>query len=210
MTRKLAAAFRAAGVCLALATAIGTPATALAAEAEAVNLRGSIVKFSGGTLDVMTRDGETVGVALAAGWMVVGVASADIADIKPGDYVGIASLPMADGSDGALEVLIFPAAMKGVHEGRFGWDLQPNSTMTNATVAEVVKQVDGQILTVAYQGYEKQIALHDGTPVVTIAPASEADLKPGAAVFISARQAADGTTSAGRVVVGTNGVIPPM
>jgi hypothetical protein len=38
--------------------------------------------------------------------------------------------------DGALEVLIFPPALKGSGEGSYGWDLKPNSSMTNATVAD--------------------------------------------------------------------------
>jgi len=38
---------------------------------------------------------------------VAGIVRAAITDIKPGDFVGIASLPKADG---ALEVLIFPPA----------------------------------------------------------------------------------------------------
>jgi hypothetical protein len=52
-------------------------------------------------------------VALAEDAKIAGVARAATTDIKPGDFVGIASLPKADGGDGALEVLIFPPAMKG-------------------------------------------------------------------------------------------------
>ena len=113
----------------------------LASQAQAdqrIRVRGSIVSLDGQTLNVKTREGADVSVALADGWGVSGMARASVADIKPGDFVGIASLPRPGGGDGALEVLIFPPAMKGTGEGSYGWDLQPNSSMTNATVAKAV------------------------------------------------------------------------
>ncbi len=186
------------------------PAAAETAAAQHVNVRGSILSLDGNTLQLKSREGETVAVTLAEGWQVNGVAKAEIADIKPGDYVGIASLPREAGGDGALEVVIFPPALKGAGEGSFGWDLKPKSQMTNATVADAVTGVDGRSLTVDYHGQKKTITVPEGTPVVTFAPASEADLIPGAVVFISAEKDAGGAISAGLIVVGTNGVIPPM
>ena len=174
-----------------------------------IHVRGSIVSYSGSALKVKTREGETVDVTLADGWKLASVANAAVTDIKPGDFVGIASLPNAGGGDGALEVLIFPPAMKGAGEGSYGWDLKPNSSMTNATVADAVKGVDGRTVTVSYHGKEKKIAIPDGTPVVTIAPASNDDLVAGAVVFIPAEKAASGPL-AHQVLVGKNGVVPPM
>ncbi|AXV18267.1 hypothetical protein CYG48_21210 (plasmid) [Neorhizobium sp. SOG26] len=185
-------------------------APSYAAEQQApTNVRGSVISYAGSTLKVKTREGKTVDVALADDWKLAGVASAKVTDIKPGDFVGIASLPKAGGGDGALEVLIFPPAMKGTGEGSYGWDLKPKSSMTNATVADAVKGVDGRTVTVTYHGKEKKIAIPDGTPVVTIAAASKDDLVPGAVVFISAENAASGPV-AHQVVVGKNGVVPPM
>lgn len=173
------------------------------------HVRGSIVNYEGSMLKVKTREGRTIDVSLADDWKLAGVANAKISDIKPGDFVGIASLPKAGGGDGALEVLIFPPAMKGTGEGSYGWDLKPDSSMTNATVAESVKGVDGRTVTVTYHGKEKKIAIPDGTPVVTIAAANKEDLVPGAVVFITAEKASTGTI-AHQVVVGKNGVVPPM
>jgi hypothetical protein len=47
-------------------------------------------------------------------------------------------------------------------------------------------------------------------PIVTFGPATEADLKPGATVFVPAQRGDDGALAAGFVAVGTNGVDPPM
>ncbi|QND15135.1 hypothetical protein HB775_15495 [Rhizobium leguminosarum bv. trifolii] len=191
------------------AIASAAPVHAEDQKPEQVHVRGSIVSYSGSALKVKTREGETVDVTLADGWKLASVANAAVTDIKPGDFVGIASLPSAGGGDGALEVLIFPPAMKGAGEGSYGWDLKPDSSMTNATVADAVKGVDGRTVTVAYHGKERKIAIPDGTPVVTIAPATNDDLVPGAVVFIPAEKAASGPL-AHQVLVGKNGVVPPM
>lgn len=190
-------------------TSVAVPVHAEDKKAAPIHVRGSIVNFGGSTLTVKTREGETVDVALADDWKLASVADAKVTDIKPGDFVGIASLPKADGGDGALEVLIFPPAMKGTGEGSYGWDLKPDSSMTNATVADAVKGVDGRTVTVSYHGKEKRIAIPDGTPVVTIAAATKDDLISGAVVFITAEKSAAGPI-AHQVVVGKNGVVPPM
>jgi hypothetical protein len=184
--------------------------TAASGAAERIRVRGTIIGLNGQTLAVQTREGTPVDIALAEGWGVSGMARMAMADIKPGDFVGIASLPRDKGGDGALEVLVFPAAMKGTGEGSYGWDLKPNSTMTNATVAEVKKAEGEHTLTLSWQGKEKTIAIPEGTPIVTFASATPSDLKPGAVVFINGEKSDAGAISAKRVIVGTNGVVPPM
>ncbi|KAB1083389.1 hypothetical protein F4V91_27920 [Neorhizobium galegae] len=180
------------------------------AQSARVRVRGTIVSLDGSVLNVKTREGTMAAVTLNSGLMVSTVVNASLDDIKPGDYVGIASVPKADGGDGALEVLVFPVAMKGTGEGSFAYDLKPNSTMTNATVSNAVKAVDGRELTLTYKGQEKKMAVPAGTPVVTIASATSADLVAGAPVIINSDKAADGSLSTARVIVGTKGVVPPM
>ena len=200
-----------AGALLALGT-FGSLGSAVAAEpaAQKIRVRGTVVALVGEQLQVKSREGDTVHIALKPGWSVAAVAKASVNDIKRGDYVGIASLPKSEGGDGALEVLIFPPQMKGMGEGSYGWDLQPNSTMTNATVGDAVKSVQGSVVTVTYHGQDKKISIQQDTPVVTLAPATAADLKPGAVVFVPAEKGANGAISSSQVVVGKNGVVPPM
>lgn len=178
--------------------------------ADTVRVRGTVESVEGSSLTVKTREGNSTAIKLNDNWKVTGVVKASLNDIKPGDFVGIASLPKSRGGDGALEVLIFPAAMKGTGEGSYPWDLKPNSTMTNATVSNAVKDVDGRNITVTFHGKEKVISVAEDTTVVTFGPAAQGDLKPGMAVFVPSQKAADGTLSAGNVVAGTNGVVPPM
>ncbi|THC45309.1 hypothetical protein [Massilia sp. Mn16-1_5] len=209
--------FRRLSPALALATVLGAGMASLLPAAQAAdqaadkaNVRGKVVTLAGNALVVASRDGKKLNITLAEGWKVAGVSRASMADIKPGAFVGIASLPKAAGGDGALEVLVFPPAMKGLGEGSYAWDLKPNSNMTNATVANAVKDVDGHSVTVSYHGKEKKIAIPDGTPIVTLGPATPGDLKPGAVVFVPAMKDARGGLVAQQVVVGTNGVVPPM
>jgi hypothetical protein len=195
---------------LTLATAIAALASTSAAAAEGVRVRGTVVSVSADTLTVKSRNGDDVAIKLDPGWKAGGIARARLADIKPGDFVGIASLPTGAGGDGALEVLIFPPAMRGTGEGSYGWDLKPNSTMTNGSVSEAVKSVEGTTVNVVYHGQSRKIVVTPATPVVTFAPAVNADVKPGAAVFVPASRADDGKLSTGQVVVGKDGVVPPM
>ncbi|USU05641.1 hypothetical protein NF699_02770 [Sphingomonadaceae bacterium OTU29LAMAA1] len=172
------------------------------------NVRGSVISASATSLKVKSREGKVVDVALADGWKITSLARSSVAAIKPGDFVGIASTKNAKG-DRALEVLIFPPALKGLGEGSYGWDLKPQSSMTNASVTSKVKGVNGQTVSLSYSGGQKNITIPPSAPVVTFAPATSADLKPGARVFVGA-EVAGGKLVAHQVVVGKNGVVPPM
>jgi hypothetical protein len=198
---------------LALGAAIGVAGlTIFAAQAaDATRVRGTVAQFEGSTLTVKTREGATDAIKLTDGFKISGVAKASLEDIKVGDFVGITSVPKDDGGEGALEVVIFPAALKGTGEGRRPWDLKPNSKMNNATVANAVTGVDGRTVTLSFKdGQEKKISIPTDTPIVTFASATPADLVPGAGVFVIAEKGADGGLTANRVVVGNHGIAPPM
>lgn len=192
----------------ALALLLGGTA-ALAQTPQWVRVRGTIEKVDGTTLTVKTREGQTVTLRLADNVGVVATMKRSLADIKANDFVGIAALPQGAGKpQRALEVLIFPEAMRGTGEGHYPWDLMPESTMTNAAVAETVTSVDGATLTLKYKDGTQSIVVPPGTPIVTFVPSSKDAFKPGAAIFVvAATRAEDGSLSAPRVTVG--GDIPP-
>ena len=142
---------------------------------------------------------------------VVGVTNIAMSEIKPGSYIGVSALPEPDGTQKAVAVHIFPEAQRGVAEGFRPWDVRPNSTMTNATVAETVAGTDGQNILVKYKDGEKKVVVPPGTPIVTFVPAEKSELKPGAKILIfSATQKEDGTLEANRVNVGLGGITRPM
>jgi len=141
----------------------------------------------------------------------VGVANIAMSEIKPGSYIGVSGMPEPDGTQKAIAVHIFPEAQRGVAEGFRPWDLRPNSTMTNATVAETVASTDGQNILVKYKDGEKKVVVPPGTPIVTFVPGDKSELKPGAKIIIfGATKKDDGTLEANRVNVGRDGITPPM
>lgn len=192
---------------VALGVVVATP---LAWAQDTVRVRGTIDRVDGDTYFVKTRDGAELKLKLAPNATVVSLTQASLADIKQGSYVGVAGMPLADGSQKALEVHIFPEAMRGVGDGHRGWDLQPSSTMTNGNVEQTSTSSDGQVLTLKYKDGEKKIVVPPGIPIVSYVPGEVGELKAGARIFISAaKKAPDGSLEAARVNVG-RGVAPPM
>ena len=178
---------------------------------DTMRVRGTIERVDGSIYLVKTRDGTELRIALIDKPVLVAIVKASLADIKPGVFVGSTGMPQPDGSQKAVEVHVFPEAMRGTGEGHYAWDLQPNSTMTNANVEASVAGVDGQVLTLKYKNGEKKILVTQETIIVTYNPGDEADLVPGTKIFIgAAKKQADGTLQAARINYGRNGLTPPM
>ncbi|MDB5828738.1 MAG: hypothetical protein JWQ73_2958 [Variovorax sp.] len=195
------------------AAAQSTAATPAAAAAPTVRVRGTVVFADQKKVVVKDRGGEVVSLARVADMPISEVYRIKLSDIKQGSFIGTAAMPQADGTQKALEVLVFPEAARGTGEGHFPWDLQPQSTMTNATVADLAaapKNVrGGQQLKLSYKGGEKTLIVPPNVPVVTFRPGTDALLVPGAKVLINAQER-NGTPTALRVLAGRNGFTPPM
>src|SRR5262249_13553040 len=124
-----------------------------------VRLRGTIDRLEGDFYVIKARDGAEHKVKLLDDGRVVSLIKASLADIKQGSYVGVSGMPQPDGSQKALEVHIFPEAMRGAGDGHRGWDLQPSSTMTNGAVEQTAASTDGHVLTLKYKDGEKKIVV---------------------------------------------------
>ena len=173
-------------------------------------VRGTIEGVDGDLLVVKSRSGEDVKLHLTSDVKVVGIIKISLADIKLGSFIGTTTVPGADGRQNAVEVHVFPEDMRGTGEGSRPYDLKPNSTMTNATVAETVAGNDGQTLMIKYKDGEKKVTVGPDTPVVTYVPGNKADLKAGAKVIAFIKQLPDGSYETNRVSVGRDGLTPPM
>lgn len=173
-------------------------------------VRGTIEAVNGDTMQVKSRTGEDVKLHIAPDVNVSGITRISLADIKPGSFIGATTVPGPDGSQNAVEVHVFPESMRGTGEGSRPWDLKPNSSMTNATVAESVVGNDGHTLLVKYKDGEKKVFVAENTPVVTFVPSDKSELKPGAKVIAFIKQLPDGSFEANRVSVGRDGLTPPM
>jgi hypothetical protein len=200
----------------ALVALFAMPALAQTPPTKLTNVRGTVAKLDGQMLVVKGRDGKPVHVTLAPDFGVLAVQKVKLSDIKEGEFIGTAASPGKNGKLYAEEVLVFPEAARGTGEGHYPWDLTgKNDTMTNATISQIqvvgVHKAGGsRVLSLKYKDGEQQVVVRPGTPVVTFVPDSKDLLKRGAHVFMRASVADDGTISAPRVIVGKNGVNPPM
>jgi hypothetical protein len=183
---------------------------AVAQQPSPSRLRGTIEAVDGDMLAVKSRSGDDVKVHLAADLRVAGIAKIALSDIKAGSYIGATTVPGPDGAHDAVEVHVFPEQMRGTGEGSRPWDSRPNSTMTNATVAETLESSDGRTLTIKYKGGEKKVTVTPATAVVTYVPGDRADLKPGANIIAFIKSRPDGSFDADRISVGRDGLTPPM
>jgi hypothetical protein len=168
-----------------------------------IRLRATIESIDAGSMTVKERSGELVSLG------VTEILPIDIAEIKPGSYIGSAAVTRADGTLEALEVQVFPETMRGVGEGHRAYDLQPQSTMTNATVAEMAASATGRTIKLKYKDGEKTLLIPPNVPVVTYKPADRSLLVVGAKVIVTA-ELRDGKPTALRVQAGRNGFTPPM
>src|SRR5271154_2602007 len=146
--------------------------TAWAQNPDVVRVRGTITGVDGQTLDVKARDGNPFKVKLADDVRVLAVDRKSMADVKQGVFVGITAMPQADGTQKAVEIHIFPEAMRGTNEGHRPWDLMPNSTMTNANIDSEIVSADGKELVLKYKDGEKKFIVPANIEVVMFAPAT--------------------------------------
>jgi len=195
----------------ALITLLALPVAAQnAPEGTPTRIRGTVEKLDGQTLTVKSRDGQQLTIALVPNFTVSYLIKKSLGDIKAGDYIATTSTKGTDGKNHAVELRIFPEALRGTAEGQFAWDSIPNSLMTNATVSGITGAPQGQTLKVTYKGNESEIVVDPDSSVFGYGAGDAALLKSGAAVFIVALKKADGSLSASRVTAEKDGVKPPM
>ena len=186
------------------------------AQEKPVRVRGTIEAVDGPMLSIKSRDGDMLKVKMADGIKVTAMVKAELSDIKPGSFVGSTAMPQPDGSWKAVEVHIFPEAMRGTGIGDRPFDYRPKSTMTNGTVVggsaagATVDKSDNKSIVLNFKDGEKKIDVVPETVIYTYAPGNKDELKSGAVVFITAAmRQADGSLTADRINV-ARGVAPPM
>ena len=180
------------------------------ADGTTVRVRGTVVSLEGSKLVVHPKDGSDVTISLADNFAALAVVKSSMADIKEGTFIGTATVTQPDTTLRSLEVVVFADDLRGTAEGHYPWDLGSKSMMTNATVVNAVKGVDGQNVTVTYKGGEKKIDVPANVPVVKVVKGNKAEIAPGASVFVPTERQPDGSLRGGAVLYGKDGVIPPM
>ncbi len=178
---------------------------------DTMRIRGTVTAVDSDELQVRTREGNDLKMAVTDSTKVSVLEKIKMEDIKEGSFVGVTAVQTGPGTPLlAREVHLFPEAQRGTGEGHREWDLEPGSSMTNANVDAIVSTNNGKELKLSYQGGRQQIVVPQGIPLVTFKPADTSVLKVDAKVFVTAQKAVDGRLTALRILVGANGMAPPM
>jgi hypothetical protein len=154
-------------------------------------VRGTITAVDGASFTV---DGRTQ-VRLADTTQIVFAQPLALADIKPGDFVGVTSNKAQDGTLTAVEVRRFPGALNPGHRP---FDGRNDQTMTNATVGSLVQSASGRDLVVTYPDGMQRITVPQNASVSDLVPGNRGQLVPGAPVNLTL----DGSGMALRIQVG--------
>jgi hypothetical protein len=188
--------------------AIAVTAALAAVPALAQRVRGTIESVDGSTLVIKQGEGPDVTVKLTDNVQVFGIVPATLTDVKTGAFIGVGAMPQSDGSQKAIQVMIFAESQRGLGEGFRPWD-RPGTTMTNATVDTTVAGVDGQEVTVKYKDGEKKIIIGKDAVIRAYVAGDKSELKPGAHIaIVRADKMPDGTLQTARINVGRAGVVP--
>ena len=105
-----------------------------------------------------------------------------LAELKPGDFLGVTSVKRADGKLIAYEVRRFP---KPVNPGHRPFDGRDDQTMTNATVSASVESLNGRELTLTYDGGAQKVVVPPEAAISTLVPGQKSQLVPGAPVNLT-------------------------
>jgi hypothetical protein len=153
-------------------------AAATAAAQAPTRVRGKITAVDGDTISVDGKSRVRVGDQTE----IVYTQPIALADIKPGDFLGVTSTKGADGALTASEVRRFP---KPLNPGHRPFDGRDDQTMTNATVGAMVQAAKGRELTLTYEGGAQKIMVPENASVSALVPGSRAQLVPGAPVNLT-------------------------
>jgi hypothetical protein len=175
-----------------------------------VRVAGTIDRLAGDDLVVTERDGPAQHVRLSPTVKIYAVEKRGLGDIKPGEFVASGGVRGTDGKIHAVELRIFPEALRGLGEGQRPWNVKPQGVMTNATVGTVSQTGAGGVVHVTYKGGQSEYVVGPEVPILAYVPADRGLLKPGAAVLMLAQKMPDGGLGTDRVTVEKNGVKPPM
>ncbi len=175
-----------------------------------VHLRGEVTAVGAGDFVVTDRKGAKTTVKLPEQAQVLDVSRSSQAAIQESSYLGIAAAPAPEGKVRAMGVMVFPEAARGLNEGHFPWDLGDRGTMTNATVAKVVKKASATELEMRFGGKAQQVVLDKDTVYGQFVPGKRELIVVGAKVLVIGASAADGATAANAVLVGRDGFLPPI
>ncbi len=187
---------RGALVVLVAAFAIGAAAGAFA-QAAPPPVNGTIASIDGNMIKLTLADNSQKEVALNAKTLVLERSVATVADIKPGDAMGVAA--RRSGNDLiATNINIFSPEMWTI-VGKGQWPMTTGETMTNALVTSYATQMSGHTLMMKYQDVTATITVPDGVQIHKLETVKPSTLVVGMTVSVRGMAGSDGTVKAAAI-----------
>lgn len=181
-------------------------------ETQHVTVRGVLSQVSQDLLQVRERQGEMLTLKLTPASRLFSVFPATLADARPGVFIGVGALPLADGTLEAREIHLFAERLRGTGEGHTSWRL-PDGTpgsMTNGTVGTLSEVREGRLV-VSYAGGQQTVQTTPRTPVVFVDLGQRDTLQPGQHVVLTVDSGAQPhSAEVIRGFIGMKGVTPPF
>jgi len=193
------------------------------------HIQGNVESLQDGILTVATSNGS-VPIRIEPSTLINRMVRSDRAQIAEGSYLGIVSVPQADGSQRGVEVLLFSEALRGQAEGTAPWDwpgARGGSKMTNGTASKmtngtvsrskmtngtVTSRAGGSSLTLQFKNGDsagsQTIAIPADIPVTGIEPGQLADVQTGAYAIVVATRDAGGALTAVLLLAAKDGLVP--
>jgi hypothetical protein len=225
-------------ITVSIAAAAAFSATAIAAPTP-LRLRGTITAVNADSLTIKTNSGKTEQVMIGGDTHYLKVEKSSLSMVDKNTYIGTATKTVGNKMI-ALEVVIFPNAMRGTGDGHYAWDALPDTThsggikakttMTNGNVAAVSNgmptrkvsstMTNGNVAAATSANGDKRLTVtYKGGQKTILVPPSAPIVKfaPGmksdavtGAHVFIKASESDGKTTAAAVAIGVDGVTPPM
>ena len=161
---------------------------------------GIIAAVDASAVTVTTRTGSQARLAINSDTVVIQRRPVKLEDIKRNEFVGVTARRELDGSLTAISINIFPPEFKGrVREAQFVMDT--GNVMTNATVFQNVRRIEGRTLYLRLGDGTAVIAVPKDAQVIRLTAIKVGDLRPGMQVMVRGSAGADGVLIASTITI---------
>ncbi|UCF76131.1 MAG: hypothetical protein JSU71_02095 [Betaproteobacteria bacterium] len=184
-------------------------------------IRGEVVKTDAASIFVKTGDGKLVQLRLNDELSVFNLTKASYVDAYFGTYVGAVSVRLGDNIYSPIirdslswlhrgfELRIVDQELRGIALGHQKWDLTPDSVMTHGWVDDQ----EGRVISIKYGPTEEEetdVEIPRDVPVTRMSLGDRKLIRPGVRIFAGARKESSGDYQAVFILVGSDGVVPPL
>jgi hypothetical protein len=188
-------------------------------KSEPDHLRGVITRVDGSSIALKTRDGRTVRLNVLDNVTVISLSKGSFTAVDFGTYVGAVAVRLEEYSPivrdslswlhRGFELRVIDEQLRGIALGHKQWDLTPDSIIAHGWVDDI----EGRVLSIKWGPTEQEetdVETPRDAPVLKMSLGDKSLIKADAHVFAGAQKDADGRYVAVFILVGKDGIVPPM